>query len=1284
MLRTSPQFLAGRIDTRVFLACAALVALLVPGEWSQEFRGLPLSPLTLIAVSSALFMLAALPAPHVRPAVWLALGFLALAIGKSALFALTPPVGFEARYWAGPTAAGTPERSTDFLSLGDATRVDLTLNLRGNDFPIHFVNDANRFNFGPDVRPGRDQMPFTVHWDGVLDVPADGPRRLLLESVGAASVRLDGRELIALPAAEGDQTAESRLPIAAGRHAVHVEYTRPEARAPRLGVSWEATPGASLEPLGAPAVVRNGAALFQTGLRPAQLTGTGRLVDALLAVLLGAWLLLGLAGLGRRSLPRLALGAVPLLFLGYGMAVNADVAGRATVLSGLDDWLTYESAARDVLLNGPLMTNGADSGPPYYAQPLYSYALALAHAATGEGLFGPLALQYAGVGLVLVATMALGARLFGPTVGLAALALFWAFLQQEHLKVARALLTENVYMPLVMASLLVLVRLSHRRCRPSWWGTLVAGGLLGLAAVTRSQFLLFVPLALGLLLLAWRRNGTSWPRSTTRLVLMLVGLALVIAPFTLRNWLVSKEVVPIASSGSASLLEFHRPPRGFDLSGIGKDPLYEALRLDRNTRTVVEFARRDPVGYVQTVLPLAGHTVGLTGLRRGDGSIYWGFLGTFVLYLAAFLSPKSRRLPVWFIHAFVATHLVLMALFEADTYGFRLVIPMYAPVVVVAALSLVEAARWCTRAVRPWSPRARLAGRTVSLTAIASAAFACLALGMQVRGLVELWPQRELSFHGLGGAIGHATLVADREGAALVYVASVDGSPRHFGSGNLPGLRYPSLKWFDPARSVPIPPEPLRAVYDLAELTEQPPSAWDLVSCLGTVAGADETTVSASAAADRCLSQLPGGQAVAQFGSLAQVDAVVVPPSASAGEQVDALLVWRPLRRHPEPLQMSLHVTDGDQSSDGLMWGNGTAQLYPASEWEPGERVLSRLPIALDRTAIPGSYPLTLGVSAAIGSPRPVPATWPGGGGDRVPVGAITLRPSSVPWSPLDVLPPGMQLVDGDALEAGGLKLLAVRPPGQTAAPGDHVRVGLLWRTVANAPRAAQCRLRLVREDGNVVQQVVMPVARNGSSLGSLRVGNVVRGESSFIVAPHISGQSLVLNVDLLDDEGASLSDPTAGQTVATIQVADRQHRFDAPSDGGVAQRATFGGKVELLNYELDPTSPQSGSTMHVRLRWQGLAEMGVAYKVFVHVLDQRGEHVVAQHDAEPQAGRAPTTGWLPGELLEDGYAIDLPKSLAGGSYPIEIGLYDPRSGIRLPLANGEDRVILSTRLTIQ
>ncbi len=90
------------------------------------------------------------------------------------------------------------------------------------------------------------------------------------------------------------------------------------------------------------------------------------------------------------------------------------------------------------------------------------------------------------------------------------------------------------------------------------------------------------------------------------------------------------------------------------------------------------------------------------------------------------------------------------------------------------------------------------------------------------------------------------------------------------------------------------------------------------------------------------------------------------------------------------------------------------------------------------------------------------------------------------------------------------------------------------------------------------------------------------------------------------------------------------------------------------------------------------------SYKIFVHVLDSSQKNVVAQRDAEPLDGKAPTAGWLPNELVDDELQITLPSALPAGEYPVEVGVYEERSGERLRLASGDSRVVLDTRLQVR
>jgi hypothetical protein len=190
-----------------------------------------------------------------------------------------------------------------------------------------------------------------------------------------------------------------------------------------------------------------------------------------------------------------------------------------------------------------------------------------------------------------------------------------------------------------------------------------------------------------------------------------------------------------------------------------------------------------------------------------------------------------------------------------------------------------------------------------------------------------------------------------------------------------------------------------------------------------------------------------------------------------------------------------------------------------------------------------------------------------------------------------------------------------------------------------------------------------------------------VRDEEEFEVAPHASGEELGVQLTLLDASGAPVT--SAARAPGTIRVAGRTRTFAAANEPPAVE-ATFGDSMQLVRHRLDPQPAKPGGSLTVQLRWHSVARIQRGYKIFVHVLDARGEQVLAQRDAEPQDGRAPTSSWQPGELLDDEFVVALPASMPPGDYPVEVGVYDERSGTRLLLADGDSRVILKTRLQVR
>jgi hypothetical protein len=84
-------------------------------------------------------------------------------------------------------------------------------------------------------------------------------------------------------------------------------------------------------------------------------------------------------------------------------------------------------------------------------------------------------------------------------------------------------------------------------------------------------------------------------------------------------------------------------------------------------------------------------------------------------------------------------------------------------------------------------------------------------------------------------------------------------------------------------------------------------------------------------------------------------------------------------------------------------------------------------------------------------------------------------------------------------------------------------------------------------------------------------------------------------------------------------------------------------------------------------MRWRVDEAPGRALTTFVHLGDPT-QAPVAQVDGPPLGGDYPATYWEAGELFDDRFVLTLPEGLPPGNYPLQLGLYDPQNGRRLPV----------------
>ena len=115
--------------------------------------------------------------------------------------------------------------------------------------------------------------------------------------------------------------------------------------------------------------------------------------------------------------------------------------------------------------------------------------------------------------------------------------------------------------------------------------------------------------------------------------------------------------------------------------------------------------------------------------------------------------------------------------------------------------------------------------------------------------------------------------------------------------------------------------------------------------------------------------------------------------------------------------------------------------------------------------------------------------------------------------------------------------------------------------------------------------------------------------------------------------------------------------------------------QIALLDLQIEGPL-RHGATVRANVLWQALRPPEKDYKVFIHVVDASGQ-IWGQRDTEPLAGVDPTSHWGEGQIVRDRYEFSIDIAGPREGYGLEIGMYDPDTGARLPLSNGETKLMV-------
>lgn len=273
-----------------------------------------------------------------------------------------------------------------------------------------------------------------------------------------------------------------------------------------------------------------------------------------------------------------------------------------------------------------------------------------------------------------------------------------------------------------------------------------------------------------------------------------------------------------------------------------------------------------------------------------------------------------------------------------------------------------------------------------------------------------------------------------------------------------------------------------------------------------------------------------------------------------------------------------------------------------------------------------------------------------------------------------------------DSTFDGRMRLVGWEIGADAVTPGGQLPVTLYWQALAAVEFDYSVFVHLLGEHDLVAAQRDTYPGRGARPTSAWRPGEIFADRLILAIPASAYAPDLAqLEVGLYDyTTGARL--PATGADGGSLGDnvrfggVDLRPRPDAQFPNPL--HVNFQGEVALVGYELNRRVAAPGESLHVTLYWRALKPILAEYAVFVHVLGQH-ERLWAQRDAQPQEGLAPTSGWVPGTVIEDRYELTLRPDTPPDVYPIEVGLYVPGTGHRLGVLDEKgalvaDRVLLA------
>lgn len=290
----------------------------------------------------------------------------------------------------------------------------------------------------------------------------------------------------------------------------------------------------------------------------------------------------------------------------------------------------------------------------------------------------------------------------------------------------------------------------------------------------------------------------------------------------------------------------------------------------------------------------------------------------------------------------------------------------------------------------------------------------------------------------------------------------------------------------------------------------------------------------------------------------------------------------------------------------------------------------------------------------------------------------VSIHPAYTPAPALTVEQVPATAQHFGATYGGVMRLLATEIGAKTVDPGSQIPVTLYWQVVA--PMSVNYSI-YIHISGLQQQNLGQRDSYPGEGLlptTALKPGQIIRDRFLVPVSSDAQGPvaaqitvglyqlDTMKNLAVVDEQGQSVDWPVIGRVRIATPTFPSQPQYQV--------NGNLGDRIRLVGYDLVAANISRKGIMKFTLYWEVNRALDRDYTVFVHLVDSNGQNH-GSGDGPPLNGTYPSSFWTPGDWLTDPHQCTIDPEAPEGTYQLEVGLYDPATGQRLPIIGADGQI---------